>query len=704
MALNLLGLQLGGSRLGRGLPSTSGDPGTLRAGRLGRLATALLRRVPFAGRLLSGRKRGREEFEAPDEGAGPEPGQEEGEEEVGELRAALERAEAALAAERALDGGAFAYAYPEVQVPAALRAPASVAVQTEGVGGAPGPRGERARLREAIGEAERARRRCAERRTGVFVAAEGAAGAEAAEAAGRRCPTTSFSGRAEGALPEAHRLLCAAGRVCRRWRRLASDPRLWSSFHLRAHALQLPSTSSSGALRRRPARPGSGPVAAEIARCLAALAAPGAGGAGAGPPPLPRVAALELRIFRARPYPVPVPERLPWLPACSGDQLRALGAGFRGSRSEAFASTARLLRVAERFPGLRRLSLPGEGRGYFPAIKSLGGPSSRIEELDLHIAFSECPGRKLRIHRAFPRLRWLRSASVETQEGLERMLQLAPTPAPAPAAEELAPGPAPAPARAIDRLKISFITFDRETDPLSALLSTYVEPEPLRACVEHLQPRALLFESCMGLHLLQCAIGPSVQELLMDTGSLISPMPGDMEWIPGFLSSVRELSLNLDFDDVGEDVTYGPYFRRFGELLAAPPALRRVVLTGYDFDADRLGGAARLAELRGARSLGPVVFEERGDEPREWETLDSSGSAPGPGRGWLDHELPKYGEEDGGKDDAAYGAGRSSSDQEDDADRDEDDDCSCRAREAGEGGGIQENNEGKRGEERTGEA
>eukprot|EP00741_Cyanophora_paradoxa_P001893 tig00000523_g1833.t1 len=611
MALNLLGL--GGSRLG--LPSTSGageerrvagmqtDEG--RYGRLGRLATALLRRVPFAGRLLGGRKRGREEFEAPDEGAGPGPGQEEGEEEVGELRAALERAEAALAAERALGGGAFAYAYPEVQ----LTTPQGAGERggADGGGrGAPGPRGERARLREAIGEAERARRRCAERRTGVFVAAEGAAGPEAAEAAEAALPDDVLlyvfelavrRGQAEGALPEAHRLLCAAGRVCRRWRRLASDPRLW------AHALQLP--WALHALAALPRFRGLSHLQLDlfVDRALPRRARrPGAGGAGAGPPPLPGVVALELRVFRVQRSVlgvdrtgrrVPVPERLPWLPACSGDQRGALGARFRGSRSEAFDSAARLLRVAERFPGLRRLSLPGEGRGYFPAIKSLGGPSSRIEELDAHVHF----GRETNdvplaapFLREFPRLERLRSASACTEAHLLRMLEeLAPP-------SDLAGG---GPALRVGKVKVGDVAFERPAEP--GFANGRRPADLLRACVERLRPRALLLSDGSGLRHIGAAIGPSVQKLSLGPRALHRLQNEDIPWIAGNLTSIHELSL-----EPHRNMPYDPaVMARLFEAIAALPGLRRLVIRGAQDEIMR-DGAARLAELRAARGLGPA--------------------------------------------------------------------------------------------------
>eukprot|EP00741_Cyanophora_paradoxa_P010939 tig00020553_g10575.t2 len=705
-----------------------------------------------ARRRLSGRKRSRGacELESPTETAAPEEGAA-ASDEAGRLRAALARARAELAAERALRGTRYVYVYPEVQVPAALRhsTPASRKALAEG---ATVPAGQLAELRGELRRVEGARRRYLRRRTGVFVAATAAEEeeeeAEAEEATGalpdelllRVFELLAERGWAEGALPEAHRQLCAAMRVCRRWRRLASEPRLWSTFHLRAHALQLPwALHALAALPRFASlshlsldlvvggvppdfREAAADIAGEMGACLSALASSsGANSKRAGPPPLPDLRELDLRILEARPIAAPAPPapaceaeraqakrsvlaldregvlapaaaRLPWLPACTPDDLRsALRPLPKDSAWNLFGEIAARLRLSERFPGLRRLSLPGDDVGRWAALCRLGAPSSSLEELDARVDFSRGVAHDPRdsFLRAFPRLRWLRSASASTGEALEQLrAQLAPA------------GPAgrPPPGLELGRLKVANVEFGR--GPECGRLA-----DVIRACIERLRPRVLSLNGCSGLDRLAGAIGPSVQELVLGPGTLSLTRPEDFARLAGSLPSVRELTLACHtyeaydaYDShptppptptspihspppppTSSPHTLHPSFRspcpepvaggrrdrdaemlQLAEAAMALPALRRLRLRGPA--PATLGGARRLAALRAAGGLGPVAVARGRPWTAQWGS--EAGEASDGGEG----------EAGGGDGEEGEGEEEDEEDEEEDEEEEEKDD------------------------------
>eukprot|EP00741_Cyanophora_paradoxa_P018240 tig00021043_g17613.t1 len=572
------------------------------------------------------RKRSRREFE---DGAMPQ----ESEGVMQELRVSLARARNQLAAEKILPQRVFAYA---VQIPAALRpqqqAKASAASQTDGTDE---PRGEREELLNELRATERARRDCMWRRTGVFCALVAGDEEEPAPAALsddvllRVFELIVERGEAAGALLEAHRFLCSAMRVSRRWRRLASHPCLWSTFHLRVHALQLPWSSHALAVLPRFASlshlsldvvvgDGGGRrintrVDEEATRSLAALSGPN--GDGTGPPPLPSVRSLNLRIFTTdRSFLVvePVPglasasarggcphgqQLLPWIPACTQAELEvAVGPRPCDPGTMVFSHTVAQLRVADRFPGLRRLSLPVAGyrAGYAcaPAVAvRLGAASSGVERLDVHVPLGSVHARDITAFRhAFPRLRHLGGASARGAQGLEQVLALL-APRDEPAAGPSAPS-APAPHAELGTLELICVGFDEEASR-----------RLLRSCLERARPRALRLTACAAPRRLGASLGPSVQALSLGPGTLARLQPEDLPWLAVAKARPR----------------YDPgAARRLGEAAAVLPGLRRLVVrgtrgAGAGAGSALLGGAAHLAALRAGRGLGPLeISEERG--------------------------------------------------------------------------------------------
>eukprot|EP00741_Cyanophora_paradoxa_P015695 tig00020904_g15152.t1 len=205
------------------------------------------------------------------------------------------------------------------------------------------PRNEAQKLREEILAAKISRRCHQQKRTGVFYALVGVARDEEDLAPVelldhdllRVFELIVERGKKENSLPEAHRLLCAAMRVSRRWHRLASQPHLWSTFHLRAHAVQLPwafnalatlprfrslahlsldifDTSADDIVPHGQLQlvKDSFAFGIESGRCLVPC------NGGSGLPPLSRVRSLALRLFH---FP-----RLRWLRSASAEGTEGL--------------------------------------------------------------------------------------------------------------------------------------------------------------------------------------------------------------------------------------------------------------------------------------------------------------------------------------------------------------------------------------------
>eukprot|EP00741_Cyanophora_paradoxa_P013970 tig00020723_g13486.t1 len=303
--------------------------------RLSRLAAAVFRRIdiPFAGQLLhlSGKKRSRAVFEGSDNDSS----EDEDLTSIPKLRAQIVREKEKLSAKTAL--GEVRYAYPEVQLPSAVRASQIVAVQTERVvASSPLAKPELLEriklLKELLSfmdarKATALRARCA--RVSVALIVQRASGPHSTYACTR----------------------CSCRGPPTRWRRCADFvPSPTSTW-----------TSSWGGTAYITHDDADFDVEEEERRCLSLLENAEEGVA--GPPPLHRVRALHLRIFETQRTLVdkdsagrlaPVPAHLSWLPSCTSDAIEALDTRICNfsTHMHTHVETVRLLRLPERFPNL----------------------------------------------------------------------------------------------------------------------------------------------------------------------------------------------------------------------------------------------------------------------------------------------------------------------------------------------------------------
>eukprot|EP00741_Cyanophora_paradoxa_P011746 tig00020563_g11350.t1 len=650
---------------------------------LSRLGAALFRRILFAGRLFSGRKRGRSEFEFEESmpAAGEDPQREEQEEdadEISELRAALQRAQQELAAERALPATKYTYPYPvylEHQIPAALDpcAPQSVAVQTDDVAE---PRGERAKLQEAILAARLARRDCLQQRTGVFVAVVRGGDEEPGPAP---LPDDVLlhvfkliveRGRREEALLQAHQVLCAAMRVSRRWHRLASDPSLWSTFDLQAHVFQLPWTFHALATLPRfrslthldldvlfPDY--SSDFSLEVIHAFedGCASSRRAGRTGVAPPPLSSVRFLSIRFFKTRVtdllecpewrnsskgqpreygYIRPVPEQLPWFPAstssfneftrrgrlCNTTSYTFPLAGAMASAPPAAAAVSSSLTYGSDLclhinlaAGILRVS------ERFPGLQELWLPQQRAGCLPAIISLG---GPCSMVERLDARAHFGTKSHPGFRQAFPRLrwLRSAVAYGPEGVTQLLAaltpegdPSASPAAAAtavAVDKLVVIEMDFNE-----------LEEAEQLRACLQRVKPRVLVLNACFGLHHLGGTLGPScfVETLALGTVTLFDLEPADLPWlaIAGGLTSIRELCLK--FDRLTRYKRAGA--TRLLKAAFALPSLRRLVL--YNPKPALFDAATLLANLRAERGLEPVAVSKK-----NFADGDSAGILNGP--------------------------------------------------------------------------